>query len=149
MHSEPPGPGSPPGWYPDPESLADQARWWSGTHWTGPTKLRSSPASQLTSSSRRVMIVLTILLAPALALGAAGFSLISSPSDPCEHSDCNGGPGAFELAGVGLGACGIALVAILLAWRSRRLSPQGRIGSLTAGLVLTILWLTIWFARLF
>lgn len=93
------------------------------------------------------MIVLTILLAPALALGGAGFSLISSPSDPCEHSNCNGGPGAFELAGVGLGTCGIALVTILLAWRSRRLSPRGRIGSLTAGLVLSILWLTIWFAH--
>ncbi|WP_143228189.1 DUF2510 domain-containing protein, partial [Actinomadura meyerae] len=69
MRSEPPGPGSPPGWYPDPESPSDRARWWSGTDWTAATKWRRSPVSGVSSSGLVVMIVLTVLLSPALVLG--------------------------------------------------------------------------------
>ncbi|MEV4671601.1 DUF2510 domain-containing protein [Actinomadura sp. NPDC049382] len=101
MHSEAPEPGSPPGWYPDPESPAAPGRWWSGTDWTVPTKLRASPASQPTSSSHRLMIALTILLAPALALGAAGFSLISSPSDPASTQTAMEGQGRSSLPASG------------------------------------------------
>jgi hypothetical protein len=90
------------------------------------------------------MIILTVLLSPALVLGGAALAVLSAPSDPCEQQPCGEGPGTAELTGVGLGAAGIALVAILLAWRNRRLSTRIRIETLASGIVLTGLWLAIW-----
>ncbi|KAB2343418.1 hypothetical protein [Actinomadura rudentiformis] len=97
------------------------------------------------------MAVLTVLLLPALFFGALGLLLVGAPSHPCPPEDaaCADKPGLFEFAGFGLAGSGVALVAIFSAWRRRGLSPRRRIVILATGNALFLLWLAIWFDRLF
>jgi hypothetical protein len=51
------------------------------------------------------------------------------------------------MAGFGFGSAGIAIMAILLAWKHRRLSPRIRIEILASGIVLALFWAAMWIPR--